>query len=119
MKQKRKRILLDFERMQSLYTGFYYFNLHFGNALLKLAPEYLEFSFYLIRKQFGMFGKGPGYVSKKSYTRSAGFIRRIIGRKDFDIIHISDQHSSFIPIDTKAKIILTVHDLNYLIESTD
>lgn len=122
MTEKKKKILLDFERMQSLYTGFYYFNLHFGKSLLKLAPEFLEFNFYLIQAQFGMFGKQQRYESKKSYSLKKKrffdfFIKREL--RNYDIIHISDQHSSFQPRDNSAKILLTVHDLNYLIETSD
>lgn len=61
---KRKRILLDFERMEGLFTGFYYFNLHFGKSVLRLAPDYMDFSFYLIQSQFGMFGNDVRYESK-------------------------------------------------------
>lgn len=123
MKERQKKVLLDFERMQSLYTGFYYFNLHFGKSLLKLAPPNLDFSFYLVPSQFGMFGDGLAYQSKSTY---GGTVKRkfldFFRKKPpphYDIIHISDQHSSFQPRDKSAKILLTIHDLNYLVEATD
>lgn len=116
---RSKEILLDFERMEGLYTGFYYFNLHFGKSVLKLAPEHMEFSFYLAKHQFGMFGKDARYESSKSYCRPKNGFLNYFKRgtqKKFDIVHISDQHSRIKPADKKAKIILTVHDLNYLVE---
>lgn len=119
---KAKNILLDFERMQSLYTGFYYFNLHFGKSVLKLAPPNLDFSFYLVQSQFGMFGNNNKYESSKSYGSSKksffDFFKKK-EKKEYDIIHISDQHSKISPRNPNAKIILTVHDLNYLIETND
>jgi glycosyltransferase involved in cell wall biosynthesis len=117
-----KKILLDFERMQNLYTGFYYFNLHFGKSLLKLAPKNLDFSFYLVQDQFGMFGNTVKYQSKKTYSKAGRSFFRFFKKcssKEYGIIHISDQHSLFQPRDTNSKIILTIHDLNYLIESSD
>jgi glycosyltransferase involved in cell wall biosynthesis len=116
---KSKKILLDFERMEGLYTGFYYFNLHFGKSLLRLAPEYMDFSFYLVKHQFGMFGKNARYESSKSYGKPKnGFFNFFTknGHTGYDIVHISDQHSRIKPADKTAKIILTVHDLNYLVE---
>src|ERR1700712_3850062 len=98
--KSQKNILLDFERMQSLYTGFYYFNLHFGKSVLKLAPANFNFSFYLVQSQFGMFGKGPKYESSRSYSKSKinflNYFRRA-KKSHYDIIHISDQHSRIIP----------------------
>ena len=122
MKEKTKKILLDFERMQHLYTGFYYFNLHFGNSLLRLKPANLEFSFYVNAAQNGIFGSKATYITRASYakerSRFLSFFKSI--RDDqYDIIHISDQHSHFKPRKTDAKIILTIHDLNYLVESPD
>jgi len=114
-----KKVLLDFERMQFEHTGFYYFNLHLGNALLKLAPPNIDFSFYVVPEQFGMFGSGVQYSSKETFHRKPRFLFDLLNRdkSKFDIIHISDQHSHFTPKDSNATIILTIHDLNYLIES--
>ncbi len=114
-----KRILLDFERMEGLYTGFYYFNLHFGKSLLRLAPEYMDFSFYLVQHQFGMFGKNARYESSKSYGKPKNIFFNFLKKNNhtgYDIVHISDQHSRIKPADKTPKIILTVHDLNYLVE---
>lgn len=119
---RRKKILLDFERMRDLYTGFYYFNLNFGRSLLKLAANKLDFYFYLVPWQFGLFGKDQYYESKKSYTISGksffNFLKKKNKPRQYDIIHISDQHSTFQPRDITAKIILTIHDLNYLVEKS-
>ncbi len=120
--RKQKNILLDFERMEGLYTGFYYFNLHFGKSVLKLAPEYMEFSFYLVQSQFGMFGSDVRYESRKSYAKpKVSFLNFFKNNKprDYDIIHISDQHSRIRPVNSHSKILLTIHDLNYLVETTD
>lgn len=119
---KNKNILLDFERMEALYTGFYYFNLHFGKTLLKIAPEYMEFSFYLDQSQFGMFGPDVNYESRKSYGKPKNKFFHFFsknGKKEYDIIHISDQHSRIKPVNKNSKVILTVHDLNYLVELDD
>jgi glycosyltransferase involved in cell wall biosynthesis len=117
-----KKILLDFERMQYLHTGFYYFNMHFGKSLLQLAPQHFDFYFYLAKSQFGFFGKDVNYRNgkpdKKTFKNLFGIFNS--NPKDsYDIIHISDQHSSFKPIDKNARVLLTIHDLNYLVEVTD
>ncbi len=117
-----KRILLDFERMQYLYTGFYYFNLHFGKSLIQLAPGHFDLTFQLALSQSGFFGNQVKYRNGKSGKKNLknlfGFCN---GCHDgaYDIIHISDQHSRFKPVKKNAKVILTIHDLNYLIEVND
>jgi glycosyltransferase involved in cell wall biosynthesis len=117
---KPKKILIDFERMGDLYTGFHYYNLNLGKALLKLASDKLDFSFYVVPWQFGIFGNNNHYESRKSYAKNFfSFLRKRKKREEYDIIHLSDQHSPFKPGDTNAKIIVTIHDLNYLIESND
>ena len=68
--RKSNQVLLDFERMEGLYTGFYYFNLHFGKSLMKLAPRSMDFSFYLAEHQFGMFGEDVKYESSRTYKES-------------------------------------------------
>lgn len=121
-KKKSKKILLDFERMEGLFTGFYYFNLHFGKSVLKLAPEYMEFSFYLVQSQFGMFGNDVRYESRKSYHKPKNSFLNLFKKntpKEYDIVHISDQHSRIKPAQKSSKVILTVHDLNYLVESSN
>lgn len=117
-----KSILLDFERMEGLFTGFYYFNLHFGRSVLRLAPEHMEFSFFLVQSQFGMFGNDIHYESRRSYAKPKnGFLSFFKNNRprNYDIIHISDQHSRIKPVHKTSKIILTVHDLNYLVETSD
>jgi len=117
-----KKILLDFGRMQHLYTGFYYFNLHFGKSLIQLAPRHFDLSFHLAASQFGFFGDHVKYRNGKPGKKT---LKNIFGmlkgspEEVYDIIHISDQHSRFKPANKNAKVILTIHDLNYLIEVSD
>jgi glycosyltransferase involved in cell wall biosynthesis len=78
----------------------------------------------MVRWQVGMFGKNYHYETKKSYLPRKKSIFNFLKKKrpeskEYDIIHISDQHSTFQSRDTNAKIILTIHDLNYLVESKD
>jgi glycosyltransferase involved in cell wall biosynthesis len=121
---KQKKILVEFERMRDLYTGFYYYNLNLGRTLLRLATDKLDFSFYVVPWQIGIFGRNNHYETKKSYLPLQKSVFNFLKKKrpepkGYDIIHISDQHSTFQSRDTNAKIILTIHDLNYLVESKD
>ena len=120
--RKSKQVLLDFERMEGLYTGFYYFNLHFGKSLMKLAPRSMDFSFYLAEHQFGMFGEDVKYESSRTYKEKKKKFFGLIPRKEpavYDIVHVSDQHSRIRIPGQHSKVILTVHDLNYLVELDD
>ncbi|OCX51284.1 hypothetical protein BEL04_21260 [Mucilaginibacter sp. PPCGB 2223] len=97
--------------MKNANTGLYYFGLGLGNALLQENKDRFKFSFYLKFKNRSIF---------------AGKVRLVFlakmhklffpGRNKYDVVHFTDQFCRLKPELVNARKILTIHDLNPIIE---
>jgi glycosyltransferase involved in cell wall biosynthesis len=106
------QVLIDCERTKYPNTGLYHFCLNLGNALVKQAdPLQEELFFYLPQKQSGLFGNNQRYVIQHP-------LHKIFqpATAKFSVWHSTHQHSDYWPFTKKTRIVLTVHDLNFLIE---
>jgi glycosyltransferase involved in cell wall biosynthesis len=105
-------VLIDCERTKYPNTGLYHFCMNLGNALLEQAdPSKEEIFLYLLKKQQGLFGKNIHYVTQHKWHK---FFQPFT--KQFDVWHCTYQGSSYRPFNKKTKVVLTIHDLNFLIE---
>jgi glycosyltransferase involved in cell wall biosynthesis len=103
-------ILFDCERMKYPNTGLYEFCLQLGNALREeIAEEKL--SFYLPEKQKTVFGENESVLIQKSLHK---FFLPCL--KGINIWHSTFQGTMYYPFAKNLKVVLTVHDLNFLYE---
>lgn len=107
-----KKILIDCERSKYPHTGLYHFCLNLGNALLSQAdPQQEALFFYLPPSQQKLFGEKGKQVLQhplhKFYLPGSG---------QFDVWHSTHQDVVYKPRSKTVKQLLTVHDLNFLIE---
>ncbi len=108
-----RQIFLDLERMKYLHTGLYHFCLHLCTHLLKNADDE-QFCAYLPRKLGRMFGELVTYRYHDVLDRL--FVR---GVRNVPVWHMTNQHSKYMPTNRATKMLLTIHDLNYLYEYAD
>lgn len=108
------KILFDCERLKYPNTGLYTFCKELGDALLKYAPENLEITPYLPLGSQGIFGETTPYLIQKSWHKL--FVPE---SNQFTVWHASNQVSRYYPSSANTKILLTIHDLNFLIEKKD
>ncbi len=107
-----KKILIDCERTKYPHTGLYHFCLNLGNALLSQAdPQQEALSFYLPPSQKKMFGDKVLHLLQHPLHKLY-----LPGSSDFDVWHSTHQDVVYRPRSKKVKQLLTVHDLNFLIE---
>jgi glycosyltransferase involved in cell wall biosynthesis len=105
-------VLIDCERTKYPNTGLFHFCLNLGNELIQqrnIADE--EFTFYVPQKQNWLFGNSQQYLIQHSLHK---FFQPGTGK--FQVWHSTYQNSNYRPFNPKTKIVLTVHDLNFLIE---
>lgn len=108
-----KKIMFDAERMKYEFTGLYYFCQHLGGALLNQSnPEEFDFGFYA---PSGARLPSPARMVRQSSLHK--FHMPFNGR--FDLWHSTFQGTNYFPYNSKGKIVLTVHDLNFLHEGKD
>jgi len=109
-----KKILIDIYKTKEIYSGLGQFSENFANQLFKISPKNFRIDF-LVPKGYQTFRKQElfGY-------RKANFVRRFFSiiNRGYDIWHCLHQFPSHLPA-RNVKMILTIHDLNFLIEKND
>ena len=105
-------VLFDCERTKYPNTGLYHFCVSLGNSLIQQTDKMQEqLFFYVPPSRPALFGKNQQYVIQHPLHK---FFQPGTGK--FDVWHITSQHSSYKPHNKKTRVVLTVHDLNFLIE---
>ncbi len=105
------RILFDCERMKYVNTGLYYYCLNLGRTIQQYtSPE--QFSVFIpdhVREAFD-----PSTICIKQHSLQK-FLMPSIGQ--YHIWHSTYQSSQYLPRrNKKIKVLLTIHDLNFLHE---
>lgn len=112
VEQRTHGVLIDCERTKHVHSGLYHFCRGLGLALLDVAnPKRDMLNFYAPRSSFGFVGANGHYAEQHHYHK---FFRG--GIDDYDVWHCVYQTSRYGPASRKTRLVLTVHDLNFLIE---
>lgn len=108
-------LLFDCEAAKNPVSGLYQFCLNLGHALLHHAnPAGEEFTFYVHRSQSAFFGSGQKYIVQKPLHR---FFQRDM--RSIDVWHGTIQDAPCLPRNRRVKMVLTIHDLNFLVQRKD
>jgi glycosyltransferase involved in cell wall biosynthesis len=106
------RITLDCVAGRNPVSGLYQVCFNLGNALLKQAdPTAEQFTFYIHKSQDQLFGKDQRYIIHKETNR---FFQGNL--QACDVWHSSIQDARIKPRNRRIKVVLTIHDLNFLIQ---
>jgi glycosyltransferase involved in cell wall biosynthesis len=106
------RIIFDCEPAKTPVSGLYHFCLNLGNALLHHTDTAKdEFTFYVPPGQPYLFGKNQRYILEKKIHRvfQGAF-------QSCDLWHSTIQSAKYRPRNRRIKMVLTIHDLNFLIQ---
>jgi glycosyltransferase involved in cell wall biosynthesis len=107
-----KGILFDCERMKYPHTGLYHFCKQLGQALASADhPLASRLSFYIRENEQGLFGEGADYLRQHSLHK---FILPSLSR--FAVWHATYQGTMYYPFHRNIKVLLTIHDLNFMHE---
>ncbi len=104
-----KTIFIEMERLKMLHSGLGQFCLHLGKGLGGLPQKEAVLHFYLPKQLKNIFGSQHRY-----HTVSALHKLLPVSSKDFDLWHCTHQGSNYLPNNKRTKLILTIHDLNFL-----
>jgi glycosyltransferase involved in cell wall biosynthesis len=106
------RITLDCVAGRNPVSGLYQVCYNLGNALLKQTdPATEQFTFYIHKSQDQLFGKDQRYIIHKESYR---FFQHKL--QACDVWHSSIQDARIKPFNRRIKVVLTIHDLNFLIQ---
>ncbi len=115
MSARQHNILFDCEKMRHANTGVFYFCLNLGRALQQAHNSNNEkLHFYTPQNQATAFGTEANYEYHKSWHK---FFNPVASK--MDVWHCTYQLSKYLPKNKKTKKIITVHDLNFLIDNPE
>lgn len=107
---KKQPIIFEAERMKYPFTGLYYYCKFLGNHIHRqLANNQFQFTAYLPKKEFGVFGNNVHYIQQKSIHK---FYLPLPLKQG--IWHNTYQNTNYFPKNSKIRVLLTIHDLNFL-----
>ncbi len=106
------RIIFDAERMKYPHTGIYHYCRQLGHALISQQQEHVpQLGFYLPANAEGVFGKEAHTIRQMPVHR---FFKPFVNK--YKVWHVTNQVTNYFPFNSRQKILLTVHDLNFLHE---
>lgn len=100
-------LFIDAERLRDLNSGLGQVCLHLGHELVRQCLPDWKLTFLVPKGQTGIFGDKVSYVE-------AGWLRKVWVSGKFDVWHCLHQDSSFLPRAGQGKLLVTIHDLNFL-----
>ncbi|RYY98738.1 MAG: glycosyltransferase family 1 protein, partial [Chitinophagaceae bacterium] len=95
--------------MKYPHTGLYHFCLHLGRQLAATAPAGRRLCYYTPPSAQGLFGADACYRAQHSLQKF-----RLPATGDVDIWHNTYQGSNYYPQRRRLKVLLTIHDLNFM-----
>jgi len=104
-----RNIFIEMEKLKNQASGLGQFCLNLGEQFQKINPQNLKLDFYTPSKQKNIFGNSFEYINKKSIHKYFP-----ISNNKYDVWHCIHQESKYLPGNEKTKLILTIHDLNFL-----
>lgn len=106
------RIIFDCERMKYVNTGLYYYCLNLGRAIRQKVNQE-ELSLFIPKGKQAMFEPPLPCITQHSLQK---FFMPSVSK--FDIWHSTYQNSDYLPQrNRKIRVLLTIHDLNFLHEN--
>ncbi len=114
MNKFSRKIILDCERMKYPNTGLYHYCLNLGIALQNTINKETEEVYFYVRKN-----------AKQEFTNSNNFLHQhslhkfyMPFKKKNSIWHCTYQGSNYFPLTKKFPVVLTIHDLNFLYDTS-
>lgn len=108
-------LFIDAERLRDLNSGLGQVCLHLGHELVRQGPvdgQPWKLTFLVPPGQTGVFGRS-GSGGPVNYVESS-WLRKLWIPGRYDVWHCLHQDSDFLPRAGQGKLVLTIHDLNFL-----
>lgn len=103
------KAFVEMEKLKVPHSGLGQFCLHAGRAMVDRRPATLELHFYVPGARRGVFGDGARYVTHSPLHKLTS-----ASREPFDVWHCIHQDSRYLPPRRATKLVLTIHDLNFM-----
>lgn len=111
-KKSSHSILVDCERMKYPFTGLYYYCLHLAKSLEQTNPDNVKLCFYTREASTPLFHDS---CTIKQHSLHKFLLPSL---RQFSIWHSTFQGTMYYPWRRDIKVVLTVHDLNFLYDDS-
>ena len=101
------KVFVDMEKLKNPNSGLGVFCKELGVALMRQS-KIVSFSFFIPKEMDGFFGTKANYIVRSLHHKFFSPNER------FDVWHCTHQDSVYFPRNRTTKVLLTIHDLNYL-----
>jgi glycosyltransferase involved in cell wall biosynthesis len=105
------KIVLEMQKLRVPESGLGQVCAHLGKELAGLERGLLELEFFLPESQVGCFGNAFRYRTPRVWHRWLG-----VPTSDCKVWHCLHQDSPYLPARSKTRVLLTIHDLNFLVK---
>lgn len=106
------RVLIDCLKIRRQNTGLFEFCVQLGKALIRNSdPGRETLNFYVPKRQPNPFGSDQKYCLQHPFHKIW-----MPKANQFDLWHSTYQNSRYLPPPGTARMVLTIHDLNFLVE---
>jgi len=124
MHERLPRIVIDLEKLRHINCGLGRFSLHLGKELLATSAGRFEPVLFL-RPGGERHFPGGGYdvLEVASWKKEAvrrfyrPLVRPFLRPPTIDLWHMTNQMAKYRPLDPRIRVVLTIHDLNFLHEA--
>ena len=97
------------EKLKNPNSGLGQFCINVGEEFEKLNPTDMEIDFYLPSIQKNIFGETFNYIKHTPFHKLIS-----VKGTEYDVWHCLQQDSHYLPSNKHTKLLLTIHDLNFL-----
>lgn len=104
-----RNVLLEMEKLKNPNSGLGQFCINIGEQFQQLQNKDLQLDFYLPAFQKNVFGDQFNYIKQSALHK---FLP--VDSSKYDVWHCLQQDSHYLPNNKNTKLILTIHDLNFL-----
>ena len=119
------RVVLDLEKLRHANCGLGRFCRHLAQSLLAIVERPFEPVFFLPPRLTGetvrhLRAGGVEHIDVSPWRKEtfAGLYRPLLAPfrrgQRYDLWHVTNQTSKYLPLDPKVPVVLTIHDLNFL-----
>ncbi len=117
----KKQLLIDLSKSRHPYNGSGQFCILLGNELCKISDAGFDTTFLLDKTDEKRFPGQRKFRVLRAWHRfrMPAFMRGWLQlfNPDYDLWHVTAQDSDFWPLTAQTPVILTIHDLNFLVEA--
>lgn len=104
-----KRVLIEMEKLKNPNSGLGQFCLNLGAQFQNISDQNLQLEFYLPAFQKNVFGEQFNYVKHTPLHKILP-----LSSSTYDVWHCLQQDSHYLPNNKNTRLVLTIHDLNFL-----